>query len=814
MIQIEKVLISEVRGIRDLSLTLDRKNLVISGPNGSGKSGVVDAIQFALTGEIGRLTGTGTGDLSLATHGPHVSSRDYPDAAFVQLDVFIPALNKTASITRKIRKPNQPAIVPNDDDVVAVFEQLAQHQEITLSRREIIRFILTEASKRSKDVQTLLKLDGIDHVRATLKTTENKLTQLSSAAKIASDSAESALKRHLDLEELKTAQFLEVANARRALLGLPALTELTKNTNLSGGVPADTASKTLPHTKETALSDIKALLDMMKTAEAVTKPHADKIEAHLGTLDADPMLIGFIKRRPFIETGIDLIDGPNCPLCDKEWDVELLKEHLNEKLKRSEKAHVIRTELLDAGLGIATEASKLKNLLDSTRRIAEANREVVTRFSELSATLTALVEASGTIEGISSIRDRLATGWASVTLDLMADVQTLQEAVNARPDRSQADQARDFLVLAQERLTNWRNARRKYEESKAAAARGRVAYAAYCEVSEEHLLVLYEKVEADFCSYYQLINHDDEAEFAAKFEPSEGKLGLLVDFHKLGMFPPGAYHSEGHQDGMGVCLYLALMKQVLGQQFTIAVLDDVVMSVDSQHRKQFCKLLKTHFPDTQFVITTHDRVWSRQMRTEGIVTNKCSIEFQSWSVDTGPVLGEVNDVWNLIDDDLAKNDVSVAAARLRHHLEFISTELADELGAQVTYKGDGSYDMGDLLCAVIGKHGDLLRKAAAAAKSWGRADVIQNVADLQQKRQDCMNKWNGEQWIINKAVHYNEWANLSREDFRDVVDAIKDFLDQLRCPTCESWLSLVPKKDARELRCACAAINLNLQGKK
>src|SRR5689334_2398362 len=114
MIQIEKLHIKEVRGIRDLTLALNRKSFVVSGPNGSGKSGVVDAIQFALTGEIGRLTGTGTGDLSLATHGPHVSSRDYPDAAFVRLDVYIPSLKKSASITRKIRKPTQPTIEPDE----------------------------------------------------------------------------------------------------------------------------------------------------------------------------------------------------------------------------------------------------------------------------------------------------------------------------------------------------------------------------------------------------------------------------------------------------------------------------------------------------------------------------------------------------------------------------------------------------------------------------------------------------------------------------------------------------------------------------
>ena len=65
MIQVEAVKIMELRGIRELQLTPQRESFVISEPNGSGKSGVVDAIQFGLTGEISRLSGKGTGGLSV-----------------------------------------------------------------------------------------------------------------------------------------------------------------------------------------------------------------------------------------------------------------------------------------------------------------------------------------------------------------------------------------------------------------------------------------------------------------------------------------------------------------------------------------------------------------------------------------------------------------------------------------------------------------------------------------------------------------------------------------------------------------------------
>ena len=115
--------------------------------------------------------------------------------------VFIPRLNKSATITRKIKTPRRASIVPNDDDVKAVFAELEGHPEITLSRREIIKFILTEATQRSRDVQTLLKLEQIDQRRATLKTVENRLDTAVATARDQEHSAKESLQRHLDSEE-------------------------------------------------------------------------------------------------------------------------------------------------------------------------------------------------------------------------------------------------------------------------------------------------------------------------------------------------------------------------------------------------------------------------------------------------------------------------------------------------------------------------------------------------------------------------------------------------------------------------------------
>lgn len=64
----------------------------------------------------------------------------FPDAVFVELRICLTELGKSATITRKVSSPKKSTIVPDDADVKAALAEIADHPEITLSRREILRF--------------------------------------------------------------------------------------------------------------------------------------------------------------------------------------------------------------------------------------------------------------------------------------------------------------------------------------------------------------------------------------------------------------------------------------------------------------------------------------------------------------------------------------------------------------------------------------------------------------------------------------------------------------------------------------------------
>ena len=111
MIHVQALRVHEFRGIRDLTLELNSKNFAICGPNGTGKSGIVDALEFVLSGNISRLTGRGRGELSIKAHGPHIDCA-LPEQAFAEAVLHI-SVGKTLTIKRTVKAPTAPELTPD-----------------------------------------------------------------------------------------------------------------------------------------------------------------------------------------------------------------------------------------------------------------------------------------------------------------------------------------------------------------------------------------------------------------------------------------------------------------------------------------------------------------------------------------------------------------------------------------------------------------------------------------------------------------------------------------------------------------------------
>ena len=687
MIRIKTIKIEEFRGIRELSLNLEGGNFGLCGPNGTGKSGVVDAIEFCLTGNITRLSGQGAGELNVKGHAPHVDQRANPDKARVTITASIPALGKDVTIKRSVKSPRSVSITPADPAIEAVIEELRMHPEFALSRREIAKYIVTPPSRRSDDVQNLLRLDHVGKLRSSFVTYANKCKGDADEADRTRKRAEADLGTALGIPTLDRKELLKKANEQRKILGLSEIPELKPDTNFKDGLDEDNNDKDKKPgiAKEIALADVKALTEATAAGEPEShkQPRQDALAALLKLQEDDKALL-HARQHGLISTGLELVETDACPLCDKPWEAEELRAHLKEKLLSAQAMGELLETLscnLDAiRAEIAGRIAAIKKVADYADKLEPkvARADLDAAVDTLQALIDALKAFSNDPSKINDALSVVKTDWWVATAEGNLRVGDVQKGLEALPDLSAHDNAISFLTELQVR---YGQLLRATKQAKTKAARNKIAQkvrANYDTVSNTVLEGIYDTVAKEFTDFYKAIN-DDEGKFVSELKAEPAKLSFNVDFYGRGTFPPGAYHSEGHQDGMGLCLYLALMKHTLGAKFTFAVLDDVLMSVDTGHRREVCRLLKTKFPNTQFILTTHDKVWLQYMRTEGLI--KKGQFFGGWNVDVGPRIWDDTDIWTEIDAALAKNDVPRAAALLRRYLEYIATVLADNLRA-------------------------------------------------------------------------------------------------------------------------------------
>jgi recombinational DNA repair ATPase RecF len=817
MIKIEKIQIREFRGIRDLELTPKGQNFAACGPNGTGKSGIVDAIEFALTGNISRLSGEGTGDLSVSKHGPHVDFRNKPDQSTVTLEVSIPSLGgKRAAIHRSVKAASTPVITPADPDVLAALAEVQGHPEFVLSRRELIRYVISKPGDRAKEVQALLRLNDVEKLRGVLQKISNACTREVAPLEQAERDATRQLTDALGVTQLLKSSTLAAVNPYRQTLGVPPLEDIGPTISLTDGLasqqPGDAAQRAPKAQAATDMTGLKAAL--IALGDGVLVAGSAALVAELETLAADPAVVLGVKQEALLKSALDLYDDEVCPVCDQAFGPEDFTVHLKAKLEHlgdvAAKREVLGGQLQPLSQSIFAVGAALTKVIEygplfkpplAMKALTDVRATLRGRYNQLQKFLP----LEDTVAVLKVVHD---------LPDLVAALDEIDAAIATIPEPSTQDAARAFLTIGQERLEHYRAARKRLAEGKARADRAAFVFKVFADTTTKALETIYHDVQEAFADYYRQVNKDDESGFTAHLLPSIGKLGFDVDFYGRGRFPPGAYHSEGHQDGMGLCLYLALMNHLLGAGFTFAVLDDVLMSVDKGHRREVCALLKSRFPHTQFIFTTHDEVWLRHMKTEGIIKGKNAAQFRTWTVETGPAEWTTNSVWEEIEGHLTKNDVTAAAGVLRRYLEYFGGEASHKLRAPVEFRGDGEFMLGDTLPAAIGALGAAFKTAKSAANSWGQAEAMQAIVQLETPFAEARAKSNVEQWQINKAIHYNAWADLARQDFEPVVEAFRALTGHFDCSTCGDMLAVTPERGRREgLRCQCGTINLNFNAK-
>lgn len=811
--KIHKLEIEKFRGIKKITLEPNGNSMVVFGPNGSGKSAIVDAIDFLLTGKISRLEGEGSSELSTKRHGPHVDHK--LKEAIVKAEVEVKGIKEKIALERRVAEPNKIICDPKFLDSILPSLNVASLGQHKLSRREILKYIMATAGDRAAEIHALLDLEVVDKTRKVLVALRNSLEKESKAASDAFLKTKTDIKILLGVPDFSEDECLKHINTHRGILKAINLAKLIFG-NLKEGIEQPTGKseedvKSWEYLKQ-AIKYIKTLLE----SKQLLLSEVDSLKKKVLELSKDRELLRNITQRKLIEMGLGLIDDTSrCPLCGKPWDVAELKKYLQERLGESKKGN-----------------EKVKGIVDEAEKIRKKILEYKTSFTTVDTyyKATGLTECKNEIESIS-------TGLESVNSILLAPIDKNLGSNKLIEDLFHSSKIEDLNTKIEKeisgikyeispQLSSWtvltklevllgqyKDAHEKLGKAERIFNQSDAILSHFEKARDDTLQGIFNSINGDFNNFYKELHGDDEKDFASTFIPREAELLLEVDFYGRGKFHPGAMHSEGHQDSMGLCLFLGLHKFLAKDNLSSIVLDDVVMSVDAKHRRNVCKTLLKHFPDKQFIITTHDRVWANQLKTENVVSSKNMIEFKWWSIETGPATWTDEDFWKSILDDITKGDVPQAAWKLRRNGECFLNDVCDLLQARVVFKGDGNWEFGDYLHAAIEQFKSIITKAKEAANSWNNREALAAIVDFDDKLSEAIKKSNCEQWAVNPNVHYNKWTDFQPADFKPVVEAYRELLGMFTCKDYKHIPQLLNSKGKvpEALKCSCGKLNWNLR---
>lgn len=807
--KIDELKIHNFRGITELERQPKGENIGLVGPIGSGKSSVMDAIDFLLTGEVQMMTGEGTGDISIDDHAPHVDSD--PENSWVEITFA----NDTDQITlKRIVEDNE---LDYDGDLPESLELLidaAGRGQHLLSRSEILNFIVAQKQSRSDQLRTLLKLSNIREKRLELQGAADDLEIEADRKEREYESSRTRLFNLFEEGVDSLQEVLEQVNELREELDGKPLDELDPDTEFRTELksPTDRASA--------------SPIQSTQTKELLTKIHdwfENDLEAFLETeselrekteaVRTDEEALRALDVLELIQDGRQFLDeeADRCPLCLTEWEAEELEELLVEREEKASEANEkmenldsLRSEALSLLTEVRTAINSLTNVLGQHEDFdTDALEDFFEELEDYEEKLEEDIIEELPFEDSNRDERREALNPEN-TVEYISELKSRAEDF---PNLDELQDAWDVLNSAYEDFQEARRLEKESEEYREATDQMDEVQDEFINARDGVLNKTYEAITEQFEEYYREI-HGEEEEFSPELSTTETGLDMQVGFHGRGKHPPHALHSEGHQDSMGLCLYLALCDYLDGGELPLIMLDDVVMSVDADHRRPLANLLKDQISsDFQILITTHDKLWSRHLKTVGVLSPQSTIEFSNWSLENGPqIIGRSGDDWDRIDEHIEDGDVQAAASRLRHTAEWFLREACHQFGAKVRFKSDSRWTLGDFAGPAMSRFKDLLNDAIDAENSWDNTGNVSDLQDLHSKRSDVYTEFQEERGAVNPNIHFNpdEWATFTVTELIPVVDAFRNLYDLFWCSNCNSCLSVVEDGyEEVQFKCRC-----------
>lgn len=798
-VRLRKLIVKGFRGARKeiwLKFEDDNKNIVLFGNNGDGKSSFSDAIEWFFTDKIDYLQREGCG------RDDYFNRYMLPeDDALVEIK-----FNNNLLDSQKILKRKGGFLFSNTTTDFKDYIGTSSKDSFILRHHTMREFIDKTKKEKLERVEEIIGFNIVKEIRGTFLKTLNALKDDRQLTNLRGQLTE----RRRDLitaignDSFEEGDVLSYAN------------KLLKQCNSNLSIIDDSDFKSGVETldqKITASDRGKELLkldgidkNLSKLAEIrnIFQEIKDTIEYHNEIAKQQEMIKASAIEKLY-KAAIEAIEGKlvkpgECPICKKPVDTELLLKSLTEEIEEIKKILKKRNQFIQNAKSLSSKIpsyqSKLNVLLEN---------EVKTKFltTETSKRLTNITDILSQYE---EILNKIQKSPEAITQppfiddlqNLGEDVKKIQQKIAQRKkELIETDEEKKFYRNVHKLKNLYDDYIRHKEINKLIGVYNRQIdtldkiYQNFESMERESIQKVLKSISSDVNDFFRFLHPDDDFD-EVELIPTEGRgVEFKLKYHGEEISPPMKILSEAHLNSLGICLFLASAKH-FNKTNGFLVLDDVVTSFDTGHRRPLARLMNEKFSDTQFLLFTHDELWFDILKKDLPSGRWFFEELMKWTKDNGLDLkSSPITLKERIKNSLDTNDIQGATNKCRTLIEEILKEKCENLGVR----------------GLEFRRGSKNDQREANELTNALTSYLKDNETLRDKRsKKAFNHLRASQLITNMGSHHKtlETTSLSRGDIEMVLSDINKFESLFICTNCDTEPNIkYSPRDSQIKQCEC-----------
>lgn len=305
--------------------------------------------------------------------------------------------------------------------------------------------------------------------------------------------------------------------------------------------------------------------------------------------------------------------------------------------------------------------------------------------------------------------------------------------------------------------------------------------------------VIIQRISAEAQRLWAKLHPDEPVEGIHLRIPGDADKAIDIGLKFFGVDQPSPRLtlSEGHRNSLGLCIFLALAELDAVEEQPI-ILDDIVSSLDREHRGMLIDVLLQDLNSRQVLLFTHDREWFAELRARLPSSRWKFMALRPWE---SPQLGmQWSDSASTFDDARALIAVRPESAGncVRAIMDGELSIIAEKLKVFVPHlRGDRNDQRTCIhfLERIISEAGQRLRKRLGT--SW--VQHSDPLADWQEAR-GLLVSW------ANRSSHT---GSLVRSEVERLIQACEKALNCFRCSTCGDPVWITDRATGKRLQCSC-----------